>query len=107
VTCNPYPSGRQVLVSDFLWLLGMFVGLMLVVGAGWWAWYVLVSYRQRMSHARAVQLAESRGLPPPDRPAPPDLLNVAWRWSRIGGLLGLGGALVAILVLTISTCSHH
>jgi hypothetical protein len=94
-------------VSDFLWFLGILLGLTLLIVAPWVAWYVFVGYTQRVRHARAVQLAERRGLPPPDPPPPPDVLHAILRVNRIGGLLGIAGAMAAIVIFTMITCSHR
>jgi hypothetical protein len=92
-----------VALADLLWLAAVLVGMVVLIVAPRVAWYVLVSHRQQVRYARQVQLAASRGVPPPEPPPPPNLWRVQYRFSLIGGALGLAGALIAIVVLVISS----
>jgi len=88
---------------DLFWLVGSLLGVGLLIVVPRVAWYVLVSYRQQARYAKQVQEAAKRGMSAPDPPSPPDLWRVQYRFSLIGGFLGLAGALIAILVLVISS----
>ena len=88
---------------DLIWLAGALMGMIVLLVVPRVAWYVLVSHRQRARYAKQLQLAASRGVPPPDLPLPPNLWRVQYRFSLIGGVLGLAGALIAVVALVISS----
>ena len=90
-------------MANAIWWVAMFVGLALVIVLPRVAWYALMTYRNRLSHAKAMERALSQGLQPPESPPPPDLWAVQRRVMRISGALGLAGALVALLVFLISS----
>ncbi len=89
-----------------MWLFGL-GWVMSFIGVGaWWAWYALVRANQRARHAREVQLAAMRGLPPPATPSQPNVLHFVVRVSGVGALLGVAGVAVAILVVVLGNCSR-
>ena len=90
-------------LGSLLWLAAVLLGMVLLIVAPRVAWYVLVSHRQQVRYAKQVQIAASRGVPPPEPPSPPDLWRVQYRFSLIGGALGLAGALIAIVALVINS----
>jgi hypothetical protein len=90
-------------VANAIWWVAMFVGLALVIVLPRVAWYALMTRRNRLSHAKAVQRALSQGQQPPEPPPAPDLWAVQRRVARISGALGLAGALVALLLFLISS----
>jgi hypothetical protein len=90
-------------LGDWLWFAALLLGLVVTIVAPRVAWYVLVSQRQQARYRKQVRAAASRGLPPPEPPAPPNLWRVQYRFSLIGGALGLVGALIALVVFIVST----
>ena len=88
-------------MANLIWLGGTLVGLVLVIVVPRLAWYALMSYKQDRRYHRDLQLAASRGMPPPAPPSPPDLWGVTYRINRIAAMLGLAGGLIAIVVLVI------
>ena len=90
-------------MSNFIWWAGVFVALGLLIVLPRAAWYALMSYSNRVRYAKAARLAASQGLPPPDPPAPPDLWGVTYRINRIAAVLGLAGALIAVVVLFLGS----
>jgi hypothetical protein len=88
-------------LANLLWLTFVLLGMALLIVAPRVAWYVLVSHRQQVRYAKQVEIATSRGVPPPEPPSPPDLWRVQYRFILIGGALGLVGALIAIVVLVM------
>lgn len=93
----------DVSLADLIWLGGCLLGVGLLIVGPRVAWYVLVSSRQRARYETQVQEATKRGTPPPEPPLPPDLWQVQYRFSLIGGVLGLAGALIAILVFVMGS----
>ena len=91
------------LMPNLIWFAALLLGLGLVIVLPRVAWYALMSYRQKVRYAKQVQLATSRGMSLPERPAPPDLWGVQRRVNRIAFVLGLAGALIATAVLAISS----
>jgi hypothetical protein len=95
---------EHIELGSLLWLVAVLLGMVLLIVAPRVAWYVLVSHRQQVRYAKQVQIAASRGVrPPPEPPSPPDLWRVQYRFSLIGGALGLAGALIAIVALVINS----
>ncbi len=90
-------------LGSLLWLAAALLGMVLLIVAPRVAWYVLVSHRQQVRYAKQVRIAADRGVPPPEPPSPPDLWRVQYRFSLIGGALGLAGALIAIVALVINS----
>jgi hypothetical protein len=91
-------------MANVIWVGGVLIALVLLIVAPRLAWYVLMSHRQRVRYSRELQLAASRGMPPPTPPSPPDLWKVTYRINRIAALLGLAGALIGVVVLAM--CTH-
>jgi hypothetical protein len=89
-------------MANLIWLSAMLVALVLVIVVPRVAWYVLMSYRQRLHYQRELQLAASQGMPPPAPPSPPNVWEVTYRINRIAVVLGLAGALIAVVALVIS-----
>jgi hypothetical protein len=92
-------------VPDLLWLFGLMWAMGFVGVGAWWAWYALVRYNQRERHARDLQFAASRGLPPPDPPQPPKVLRFMIQVSGTGALLGIAASGVALLAVALGNCS--
>ncbi len=90
-------------MANLIWVGGTLVALVLVIVAPRLGWYAFMSYSQRVRYKREAQVAASRGLPPPAPPSPPDLWGVTYRINRIAVALGLAGALIAVVVLVISS----
>src|SRR6266702_7246633 len=90
-------------LGNLLWVVAVLLGMVLLIVAPRVAWYVLVSHRQQVRYAKQVQIAAIRGVPPPEPPSPPDLWRVQYRFSLIGGALGLAGVLIAIVALVINS----
>lgn len=90
-------------IANLIWLGAALVGLALLIVVPRVAWYVLMSYRQRLRFKRELQLAASQGLPPPAPQSPPNVWAVTYRINRIAALLGLAGGLIAVAVLVITS----
>ena len=90
-------------MANVIWFGGVLIALVLLIVAPRLAWYALMSYRQRVRCRRELRLAASRGMPRPTPPSPPDLWGVTYRINRVAAVLGLAGALIAVVVLLIST----
>lgn len=90
-------------MANAILLVAELLALSLVIVLPRVAWYALMTYRTRRSHAKAVQRALSQGLQPPEAPPPPDLWAVQRRVVRISGVLGVAGALIAVVVLLIAS----
>jgi len=92
-------------MANLIWFGGVLIALVFLIVAPRLAWYAVMTYKQRLRYRRELQLAASRGMPPPTPPSPPDLWDVTYRIHRIGAVLGLAGALIAIVVLVM--CTHR
>ena len=90
-------------MGSAIWFATLFVGLGLVSVLPRLAWYALMSHKQRVRYEKDVQLAASRGMPPPQPPPPPDFWGVQRRVTRFVALIGIAGALIAGLVLVLSS----
>jgi len=90
-------------LANAIWWVAIFVALGVVIVLPRVAWYALMKYRNRLSHATAIKRALSQGLQPPDPPPPPDVWKVQHRMARISGALGVAGALIALVVFLINS----
>jgi len=89
-------------MANLIWLGAALVAVVLLIVAPRLAWYLLISYRQRLRYKRELQLAASRGMPSPAPPSPPNIWEVTYRVNRIAAVLGLAGGLIAVVVLVIN-----
>lgn len=89
-------------MGNAIWFATLLVGLGLVIVLPRLAWYALMSRKRRVRYAKDVALAASRGMPAPEPPPPPDLWGVQRRVIRYAAVLGIAGALIAVVVLVLS-----